>query len=120
VGNGEEAVAAWRTGSWDVILMDVHMPVMDGPTAVRLIRETEAREGRMATRIIAVTANAMDHQVQEYLDLGMDGHIAKPILAAELFAVLEAIQMDVADRQAAADPPAEAAGAALAQVAHQG
>lgn len=46
VGNGAEAVAAWREGGWDVILMDAQMPVMDGPTAVRQIREEEAENGR--------------------------------------------------------------------------
>jgi len=95
VGDGEQAVAAWRDGDWDVILMDINMPVLDGRAAVRQIRAAEALQGRRRTTVIAVTANAMDHQVQEYKDLGMDGHIAKPISAVELFAVLAAIQTEV-------------------------
>jgi signal transduction histidine kinase/CheY-like chemotaxis protein len=90
VGDGQEAVEAWETGDWDVILMDVQMPVMDGPTATREIREREAATGRKRTPIIALTANAMSHQVSEYLGCGMDGFVAKPIEAGRLFAALEA------------------------------
>ena len=92
VGNGAEAVAAWREGGWDVILMDVQMPVMDGPTAVRQIREEEAENGRKRTRIVALTANAMDHHVREYLEAGMDDYLAKPIAIEKLFALLGDVQ----------------------------
>jgi CheY-like chemotaxis protein len=88
VGNGAEAVAAWQEAEWDVILMDVQMPVMDGPTAVKQIRQKEADCARDRTHIVALTANAMDHQVQGYLDAGMDGYLAKPIDVNELFALL--------------------------------
>jgi signal transduction histidine kinase/ActR/RegA family two-component response regulator len=101
VENGELAVAAWESGHWDVILMDVQMPVMDGPTAVRLIREREAARGARRTPIIALTANAMSHQVAEYRQAGMDGHLAKPIEAAKLFEVLGAV-LDGADEEAVA------------------
>jgi signal transduction histidine kinase/CheY-like chemotaxis protein len=90
VENGEEALQAWSDGAWDVILMDMQMPVMDGLTAARRIREAEAATGRARTPIIALTANAMSHQIQQCLAAGMDGHVAKPIEAARLFTALEA------------------------------
>jgi two-component system, sensor histidine kinase len=106
VENGQEAVDAWKDAAWDVILMDMQMPVMDGLTAARAIRKAEADTGRAKTPIIALTANAMSHQIQQCLAAGMDGHVAKPIEAARLFAALE---MALADQAAA---PAMAATAA--------
>ncbi len=91
VGNGEEALAAWEAGGWDVILMDVQMPVMDGPTASRRIRELERQGGLARTPIIALTANAMSHHEQEYLGAGMDALVAKPIKLQQLFAVLKRV-----------------------------
>ncbi|MBO9547501.1 ATP-binding protein, partial [Caulobacter sp.] len=67
VANGAQAVEAWRDGGWDLVLMDVHMPVMDGVAAVHEIRRLEAAEGRARTPIIALTANAMSHQVDALL-----------------------------------------------------
>jgi signal transduction histidine kinase len=90
VENGAAAVAAWEEGPWDVILMDVEMPVMDGPTATAAIRRREGETGRGRTPIIALTANAMAHQVGAYLAAGMDGHLAKPIEAKRLFEALQA------------------------------
>ncbi|MGA0602696.1 ATP-binding protein [Caulobacter sp. KR2-114] len=90
VGDGVDAVAAWESADWDVILMDVQMPRMDGPTAVRFIREREAAQGRPRTPIIALTANAMTHQVNEYLAAGMDDFVPKPIEVRRLIAALEA------------------------------
>jgi CheY-like chemotaxis protein len=81
VADGAEAIAAWEHQDWDAILMDVQMPVMDGPTATREIRRREAAIGRRRTPIIALTANAMAHQVDQYILAGMDGHVAKPIQA---------------------------------------
>jgi signal transduction histidine kinase/ActR/RegA family two-component response regulator len=88
VENGQLAVAAWESGDWDVILMDIQMPVMDGLTATAQIRNLEADTGRPRTPIVALTANAMSHQVERYAAAGMDGHVAKPIQATELFAAL--------------------------------
>ena len=90
VDNGQEAVQAWKDAGWDVILMDMQMPVMDGLSAARAIRQAEADMGRARTPIIALTANAMSHQIQQCLAAGMDGHVAKPIEAGRLFAALEA------------------------------
>jgi CheY-like chemotaxis protein len=90
VSDGVDAVAAWESGDWDVILMDVQMPRMDGPTAARFIRERELAQRRRRTPIVALTANAMTHQVSDYLAAGMDGFVAKPIEVERLFAALEA------------------------------
>ncbi|MFZ5719839.1 MAG: ATP-binding response regulator [Pseudomonadota bacterium] len=95
--DGVAAVEAWRSGGFDVILMDVQMPVMDGLTAARAIRAAEVAEGRSRTPIIALTANAMEHQVAEYLAAGLDGHVAKPIDAGRLY---EAIAHAVAAKRA--------------------
>jgi CheY-like chemotaxis protein len=105
VANGREALDAWRREDWDVILMDVQMPVMDGPGATRTIRAAEAASGRPRTPIIALTANAMTHQLDEYRAAGMDGVVAKPINVADLF---DAIAAAMEDAQAQAEPaPAE-------------
>jgi signal transduction histidine kinase/ActR/RegA family two-component response regulator len=97
VENGQLAVQAWEDGEWDIVLMDVQMPVMDGPTAVRAIRAREAKTGRKPTPIVALTANAMSHQVAEYLAAGMDDHLAKPLEAAKLFEVLAKVLEDSED-----------------------
>ena len=89
--NGADAVSLWEAGDWDVILMDVQMPVMDGPTASRIIREREAATGRARTPIIALTADVMTFQLAEYLAAGMDGHISKPIEVGKLFEALDAV-----------------------------
>lgn len=85
VENGEAAVAAWEQGEWDVILMDVQMPVMDGMLATRKIRHREAETGRAPTPIVALTANAMNHQVEEYMAAGMNRFVPKPIQIAQFY-----------------------------------
>jgi PAS domain S-box-containing protein len=90
VSDGRAAVEAWAREPWDLILMDVQMPLMDGPAATAEIRARERAEGRRRTPIIALTANAMDYQVSQYLAAGMDGHVSKPIAASQLFAALQA------------------------------
>ncbi len=91
VADGVDAVAAWEQQAWDVILMDVQMPRMDGPTATRFIREREAAQARPRTPIVALTANAMTHQVAEYLAAGMDAVVAKPIEVRALFGAIEGV-----------------------------
>jgi CheY-like chemotaxis protein len=81
-------VRAFEREPWDLILMDVQMPVMDGPSATAAIRDIELREGRPHTPIIALTANAMEHQLAAYVDCGMDAVVSKPIEAS---ALIEAI-----------------------------
>ena len=99
VANGQEALAAWEEGGWDVILMDVQMPVMDGPTAARRIREIERRNGGPRIPIIALTANAMSHHLADYRLAGMDALVAKPIRLPELFAALKTACAEPADNQ---------------------
>ncbi|MFZ5720587.1 MAG: ATP-binding protein [Pseudomonadota bacterium] len=91
VPDGRAAVAAWEQEPWDVILMDVQMPEMDGPTAAAIIRRRELDQGQPRTPILALTANAMEHQANEYRQAGMDGVIAKPIEVGKLFSALAAL-----------------------------
>jgi PAS domain S-box-containing protein len=91
VGDGREALEAWRDGHWDIVLMDIQMPVMDGMTSVRSIREVERVEGRVRTPVIAVTANAMTHQLAAYRAAGMDAMVAKPINLASLLGAMDAV-----------------------------
>jgi signal transduction histidine kinase/AmiR/NasT family two-component response regulator len=88
VENGIEAVEAWEAGDWDLILMDVQMPQMDGLTATQAIRAREAQLGRAPVPIIAVTANAMIHQVASYRAAGMTEVISKPIDVEALFSAM--------------------------------
>ncbi len=90
VENGRLAVEAWRREAWDLIFMDVQMPEMDGMAATAAIRHEERAGGRKRTPIIALTANALTHQIAAYREAGMDGHVAKPIEAARLFEALQA------------------------------
>ena len=87
--DGEEAVAAYRTDAFDLVLMDIQMPNMGGEDATRAIRAWEADAGLGRTPILAVTANVMPEQIAGYLAKGMDGVIAKPIEVAKLFAGLQ-------------------------------
>lgn len=77
VTNGEEAVAAVQEGSFDAVLMDVHMPVMDGIDATRNIRALS--DEKRDIPIIALTANAMEDDREHYLAAGMSDYVSKPI-----------------------------------------
>lgn len=89
VTDGAACVEAWKAVQFDIILMDIHMPVMDGIEAARAIRALEAQEGRARTPIVAVTANALAHQVEDYLSAGMEGHVAKPVEVSKLYGAIE-------------------------------
>ncbi|MBF0144122.1 MAG: PAS domain S-box protein [Magnetococcales bacterium] len=89
VVNGEEAVRAFQAEAFDLVLMDMQMPVLDGLGATRKIRAWELSEGRPRTPIIALTANAMREDIEKTTDAGCDLHLSKPIRKARL---LEAIQ----------------------------
>jgi PAS domain S-box-containing protein len=86
--NGRQAVDLWKTRRFDVVLMDVSMPEMDGLEATRLIRSAEGSVNDH-TPIIAMTAHAMKGDVDRCLKSGMDAYVAKPIRAEEFFHVLE-------------------------------
>jgi two-component system sensor histidine kinase/response regulator len=86
--NGEVAVEKFKSGHYDLVLMDMQMPVMDGYTATATIRQWESQSGLRPTPIIALTAFALKEEVQKSLDAGCDAHLTKPIKKAIL---LEAI-----------------------------
>ena len=85
VEDGVMAVEAWEREAWDLILMDVQMPRMNGIDACKAIRLKEEELGRPRTPVIALTADVLDHQTKVYVDAGMDGYVSKPINALELF-----------------------------------
>ena len=97
VENGAQAVAAFEAGRFDLVLMDMQMPEMDGLEAVRRIRAIEAETGG-STPIIMLTANALPEHVAASAAAGADRHLGKPITVRTLF---EAIQAVLGDRTAA-------------------
>jgi signal transduction histidine kinase/CheY-like chemotaxis protein len=101
VADGAAAVETWEREDWDLILMDVQMPVMDGPTATRRIRHLERELGRAPIPIIAVTANIMTHQIESYYAAGMTACVAKPIDVAQLFAAISNAAEPEAERLSA-------------------
>jgi len=86
--NGREAVDLWRKGSFDLVLMDMHMPELDGDAATREIRALEKSRG-IHTPIIAQTANAMSEAEAVCRNAGMDGYITKPIVRTKFISVVE-------------------------------
>jgi CheY-like chemotaxis protein len=86
VNNGVEAVNAVKAAPYDLVLMDVEMPELDGPAATRAVRREVLAGGQPA--IIALTAHSLDGRSQEFKDAGMDGYLAKPIRTAELTRIL--------------------------------
>ena len=88
--NGVEAVEHYlaANGKYDLVLMDVHMPVMDGLTASRRIRAEESARGMRAGSIVAMTANAFKEDIERCLEAGMNGHLAKPLNIDEIMRIL--------------------------------
>ncbi|HEX5377826.1 MAG TPA: ATP-binding protein, partial [Phenylobacterium sp.] len=107
VENGAEAVDMASRSHFDLILMDMQMPVMDGLTAIRAIRRREARSGAAPTPIYTLTANAMPEHAQASDAAGADGHITKPITADGLLRVVEQVW---SEKSAARTDPAAANG----------
>ncbi|MBI5081796.1 MAG: response regulator, partial [Chloroflexi bacterium] len=89
--NGLEALAALRRQRYDVILMDVQMPEMDGLEATRQIRSTFTPDQQ--PHIIAMTANAMQGDREVCLEAGMNDYVSKPIQIKELQAALESVKI---------------------------
>jgi CheY-like chemotaxis protein len=87
VNNGKEAIAALAKQQFDVVLMDVEMPEMDGLEATAVIRVKERQTGKHVP-IIAMTAHAMIGDRERCLDAGMDGYVSKPIRAHQVFQTL--------------------------------
>jgi len=88
VGDGRAAVAALEQGTFDIVLMDVQMPDMDGFAATAIIREREQESGRHIP-IVAMTAHALKGDPERCLAEGMDAYVSKPIRTDELFGTLE-------------------------------
>jgi CheY-like chemotaxis protein len=89
VGNGNDAIAAVQAKAYDLVLMDVQMPGMDGLTATRTIRGLDHRCSRVP--IIAMTANVLPQQVSEFKKAGMDDHVGKPFRRDQLLAAIDSI-----------------------------
>src|SRR5205814_6747735 len=92
--HGQAGVERFRAGEYDLVLMDMLMPVMDGLEATRAIRAWERAQGRPPTPVVALTANALDADVQRCLQAGCSGHVAKPVKRATL---LQAIAQHARD-----------------------
>lgn len=106
--NGLEGVQAFQKDVFDIVLMDLQMPVMDGYTAIREIRALEARENRPRTPIVVVSANVAAGNVAAARQNGADQHLAKPI---NVTALLSTIAAAIEDAPAAsAETHAGAAG----------
>jgi signal transduction histidine kinase/CheY-like chemotaxis protein len=87
--NGAAAVELFKRGNYDLVLMDVQMPIMDGYTATRLIRQWEREQDYPPAPIIALTANALKEDEQRSLDAGCNGHLTKPIRKGMFLAALQ-------------------------------
>jgi CheY-like chemotaxis protein len=86
--NGQIALTKFIQGSYDLVLMDVHMPVMDGYTAVRKIRLWETEQGRNSTPIAALTASALQEDARRSAEAGCTAHLNKPIKKALLLSAI--------------------------------
>jgi CheY-like chemotaxis protein len=91
VTNGIEALQAIQRGHYDVVLMDIRMPKMNGLEATKIIRH----RWHDRPKIVAVTAYALEGDKEKFLDAGMDDYISKPIKLSELKALLEKYQQNI-------------------------
>jgi CheY-like chemotaxis protein len=101
--NGREALAALQQEAFDLVLMDIQMPEMDGFEATAAIRESERGTGKHQP-IVAMTAHAMKGDDRRCLDAGMDGYLAKPIRSEEVYALLEGFPANLATTEAPSIP----------------
>jgi PAS domain S-box-containing protein len=112
--NGEIALRKFIAGRYDVILMDIQMPVMDGYDAARRIREWEHEHAAPHTPIIALTASVLDEAVGKSFEAGCDTHVSKPVRRPTLLAAIRQVTGDAADEQPATaqndEPPRADAG----------
>ena len=96
MGNGRAAWEAVAEDDYDLVLMDVQMPEMDGMEATRRIRAAEKETGRPRLPIIALTAHAMAQDKEACLAAGMDAYLSKPLHANDLYEAIEAALADPA------------------------
>jgi signal transduction histidine kinase/DNA-binding response OmpR family regulator len=87
--NGQIAVEKFIAGTYDIVLMDVQMPIMDGYSAARRIRQWESENGATPVPILALTAHALPEEVRKSFDAGCTAHLTKPIRKATLIATIE-------------------------------
>ncbi len=110
--NGRLALDAWEQGAFDLILMDMMMPEMDGLETTRQIRQQEEASGRPRTPIIAMTANAMRGDEERCREAGMDGYVSKPIqqnlLFQEIDRVMARMTVSASDEEVLPDTPESA------------
>ena len=89
VENGQEALDAFKAGQFDIVLMDMQMPLMDGFAATRLIRQWENENNLPVTPVVALTAYSLPEEIKQCTDAGCSDHISKPIRKKNLLAVIE-------------------------------
>ncbi len=107
VPNGKSAVEQFSNGHFDLILMDIHMPLMDGLSATRAIRQIEQERGLDTIPIIALTGSTWQEDIRETQLAGCDAHLSKPISKSTLLEALSCHLQRAAEENAAADPRAE-------------
>ena len=93
--NGELAFQTFISGAYDIVLMDVQMPIMDGYSATRRIRQWEAENDAAPVPILALTAHALPEEVRKSIDAGCTAHLTKPIRKATLLAAIEEHAMGI-------------------------
>lgn len=91
--NGKIAVEKFETNFYDLILMDIQMPIMDGISATKNIRDFEKEKGRNRIKIIAVTAFAMESDKEQCLNAGMDDFLSKPFKPNELLSIINKLKL---------------------------
>ena len=92
--NGVEALHALARETFDIVLLDMHMPVMDGPTTIARIRSSS--EAWATIPVIALTADAMSGDRERYLGMGMQGYLSKPLAERDLLSEIARVRTDTA------------------------
>ncbi|WP_041916007.1 ATP-binding protein [Pseudodesulfovibrio mercurii] len=103
VEDGRSGVELFKKGGWDLVLMDIQMPVMDGFEATRAIREWERAQGLDPVPIVAMTAFAMDDDARRCLEAGADSHLPKPVKKSALFATIRRLAAGKTDQEEETD-----------------
>jgi two-component system sensor histidine kinase/response regulator len=101
VEDGAAAVEKFRSGIYDLVLMDIEMPILDGYSATRAIRTIEKETERRRTPIIALTASVLEDALKKAVDAGCDAHVAKPVKKVTLLAAIRKAIRDAETHRAA-------------------
>ncbi|KAA0874138.1 response regulator [Nitrincola tapanii] len=118
--NGAEALDLLAERNFDLVLMDVMMPVKDGLQATRELRRLEQMTASRMTPVVAMTANAMQGDKERCLDAGMQGYVSKPVNPKELFAEIRRVLVPVEPLEASQDSPAQSIDELLLLMQQQG